>query len=192
MFTANRWLAGEVDEAEEVEIAGAVNEAIRGESEMATSEQMKPELQAVREMNRISSTSEGRTALQRARLGLPLTPQQAQLWEIYRELENGVNTVARQEQSSKGGWMKTEPRPALGAGVMPWLTSPHKEQRRQLAADWKNRTLANPELDCWHPERGALNKSAKLAMKAAYEMAQTSEVTSVQINPADGTVSGEE
>jgi hypothetical protein len=156
------------------------------------SEQMKPELQAVREMNRIGSTAEGRTALQRARLGLPLTPEQKQLWEIYRELEDGVNTVARSERASKGGWMKTTPRPALGADVMPWLTSPHKEQRRQLSADWKNRTLANPDHDYWHPERGALNKSAKLAMKVAYEMAETGECSSVQINPADGTLSENE
>jgi hypothetical protein len=75
---------------------------------------------------------------------------------------------------------------------MPWLTSPHKEQRRQLSADWRNRTLANPDHDYWHPERGTLNKSATLAMWAAYEMAEKGEVTTVQINPADGTVSESE
>jgi hypothetical protein len=94
MRNGYRWLSGEVNEAEEYELAAATNEAIRGETEVATSEQMKPELQAVREMNKIASTSEGRIALQRARLEQPLTPQQKQLWEIYSELEAGVNTVA--------------------------------------------------------------------------------------------------
>jgi hypothetical protein len=186
MRNAYRWLAGEMDDAEEYEIGGAVNAALQGESEVATSEKMAPELQAVKEMNRIISTAEGRTALQRAGLGLPLSKEQAQLWEVYKELEDGVNTVARQEQHSKGGTMKIHPRPALGADVMPWMTNPHREQRRQLAADWKNKTLANPDHDYWHPERGALNKSAKLAMKAAYEMGDKGEVTSVQINPATG------
>jgi hypothetical protein len=105
MRNGYRWLAGEVGEAEEVEIAGAVNAAIRGESEMPTNE--KPEIQAVREMNRLASTPEGKEALMRARTGQSLTPQQAQLWEVYRELEAGVNAVARKEQHSPGGWMKT-------------------------------------------------------------------------------------
>jgi hypothetical protein len=190
MNSAYRWLAGEMDEAEEYEIGGAVNDAIRGESEMATSEQMKPELQAVREMNKIASTSEGRTALQRARLGLPLTPEQKQLWEIYRELENGVNTLARHEQAPKGGKMPP-PRPYIPSDAMKWITNPHKEQRRQLAAEWKARTLADPNSGYWHADRGALNKSAKLAMRAAYEMAEKGEVTNIQINPADGSISEE-
>jgi hypothetical protein len=104
MFNATRWLAGEVNEDEEYQLATAVNEAIRGESEMATE---KPEIQAVREMNRIASTPEGKEALMRARTGQSLTPQQAQLAEVYRELEAGVNAVARHEQHSPGGWMKT-------------------------------------------------------------------------------------
>jgi hypothetical protein len=42
-----------------------------------------------------------------------------------------------------------------------------------------------------HADRGALHKSALIAMKAAYEAAETGEINSVQIAP-DGTVSGEE
>jgi hypothetical protein len=70
MRNAYRWLSGEISETEEYELAAPTNEAMRGESEMATSEQMKPELQAVREMNKIASTSEGRIALQRATRGI--------------------------------------------------------------------------------------------------------------------------
>jgi hypothetical protein len=43
--------------------------------------------------------------------------------------------------------MKKDARPALGADAMAWLTNPHREQRRQLSADWKSRTLANPDHD---------------------------------------------
>ena len=58
-------------------------------------------------MNRIASTPEGKEALMRVRTGQSLTPQQAQLAEVYRELEAGVKAVARHEQHSPGGWMKT-------------------------------------------------------------------------------------
>src|SRR6516165_5141097 len=55
MRNAYRWLAGEVNEAEERELAVTVNETLRGENtEMKTNEQ-RPELQAVHRMNEIAT-----------------------------------------------------------------------------------------------------------------------------------------
>jgi hypothetical protein len=78
MRNGYRWLNGEVNEAEEYQLATAVNEVIRGEgeTEVATEMTQRPELQAVREMNRIASTPEGKEALMRARTGQSLTPLQ--------------------------------------------------------------------------------------------------------------------
>jgi hypothetical protein len=41
---------------------------------------------------------------------------------------------------------------------MTWITNPHKEQRRQLAAEWKAKTLADPTHDDWHADRRAAQK----------------------------------
>jgi hypothetical protein len=161
-----------------------VNEALKGEStDMAT--EARPELDAVRRMNAISTTREGAEALQRARMGQALSPSQAKLVGEYKALEQQHNATAKPVYT--GGWMKG-PRPYISSDAMAWVANPHKEQRRQLAAEWKAKTLADPNHDYWHADRGALHKSAMLAMKAAYEAAETGEVNSVQINPADGSI----
>jgi hypothetical protein len=96
MRNGYRWLNGEMSEAEEHEIASAVNEALRGEPEMATTEiAQRPELQATRGMNEIAQSREGREALQRARTGQELTPAQAKLVQQYKELEQQHNSQAK-------------------------------------------------------------------------------------------------
>jgi hypothetical protein len=123
MNNAYRWLNGEVNEAEEYELAAATNEAIRGESEMAVPD---ADVERVKEMNRIAADREGGEALRRAVTGQDLDARQTAIVERYRALELAHNEQARHEQRSPGGTMKIHPRPALGADVMPWLTSPQR------------------------------------------------------------------
>jgi hypothetical protein len=108
MRNAYRWLSGEVGEDEEVEIAGAVNAALRGESEVAT--EMRPELEPVHRMNQIASTTDGKVALQRDKLRQALTPSQAALVSEYRALEQQHNAAAKPAYT--GGKMPT-PRPYI-------------------------------------------------------------------------------
>jgi len=183
MRNAYRWLAGEISETEESEIAGAFNEALRGETEVTDA------LLPFQEIAQIVGTPEGRTALQRARTGLPLDERQKAIVARHDELEALNNAQAYKERAVKtAGKM----RPYIPGDAMAWITNPHKEQRRQLAAEWKAKTLADPSHDYWHGERGAVSKSARLAMKAAYEAAETGEINSVHINPADGSISESE
>jgi hypothetical protein len=174
-------------------ISAEVSEAINGENEMAenttntTAEH--PDVARVREMIRIeASDPELRRALQR-NSAEGLTPRQAAQFDEYKALETANNEQAYKERAVKSA--SKGPRPYIPSDAMVWLTNPHKEQRRQLAAEWKARNLRNPDSDYWHPERGALSKSARLAMKAAYEAAETGEVNSVRINPDDGTIEEE-
>jgi hypothetical protein len=131
-----------------------------------------------------------RAAKQRRDGGAPLDDRQKEIMREYDRLETANNVQAYRERAVKSG--TKGPRPYIPSDAMAWISNPHKEQRRQLAAEWKAKTLADPTSDYWHADRGARHKSAMLAMKAAYEAAETGEVNSVQINPADGTVSGEE
>jgi hypothetical protein len=103
MRNAYRWLGGEVGEDEERDIAGAVNEALRGETEVTT--EMRPELGPVHRMNQIASTTEGRVALQRDRLRQALTPSQAALVSEYRALEQAHNAAVKPVYT--GGTFKT-------------------------------------------------------------------------------------
>jgi hypothetical protein len=143
-----------------------------------------------REIAAIVGTPEGRVALQRRATGQPLDASQKAIVARHDELEAANNSIAYRERAVKSG--THGPRPYIPSDAMAWISNPHKEQRRQLAAEWKAKTLADPTNDYWHADRGARHRSAMLAMKAAYEAAETGEVHSVQINPADGTVSGEE
>jgi hypothetical protein len=172
--------------AELEEIGSKVTEVISGqETESIMAE--NPSIERIREMNAISTSREGAEALQRARTGQPLTAMQAQLVREYESLEKAHNDAADSEKRSVGGTMKG-PRTYIPSDAMSWLTNPHKEQRRQLAAEWKARTLNDRTHPYWDASRGAEHKSAVKAMKAAYEMAETGEVLGVQINPADGSV----
>jgi hypothetical protein len=158
------------------------------ENEMAAGN--NTDLGLMREIAAIAGSPEGRDALNLARLDKGrLSTAQRQIVDRHDMLLKQHNEIVDKERAGKGGgWLKG-PRPYIPSDAMKWITNPHREQRRQLAAEWKARTLANPTHDYWHSDRGALNKSAKLAMKAAYEAAETGEITSVQVNPADGTVS---
>lgn len=116
-----------------------------------------------------------------------LTPRQAAQFDEYKRLERDNNEIAYRERQVMSG--TRNPRPYIPSDAMSWISNPHKEQRRQLAAEWKAKTFANPDHDYWHPERGALSKSARLAMKAAYEASETGEINSVHIDPTDGSIS---
>jgi hypothetical protein len=172
-------------------IVTSASETITQEgNEMAEAAAKSPnvDVERVREMIKIERADpELRRALQRnSKEGL--TPRQAAQFDEYKSLETANNEQAYRERAVKTG--THGPRPYISSDAMSWITNPHKEQRRQLAAEWKARTLADPSHDYWHADRGALSKSARLAMKAAYEASETGEVNSVHIGP-DGTVSGE-
>jgi hypothetical protein len=177
-------------------IVTSANETITQEgNEMAeTAKSPDVDVERVREMNRIQKADpQVRNALLRGNTQ-GLTPQQINLLQQYKALELAHNEQARKEQAVavRSGTSGKGPRPYIPSDAMAWITNPQKEQRRQLAAEWKAKTLADPSHDYWHSNRGAQHKSAMLAMKAAYEMAETGECTSVQINPADGSVSSAE
>src|ERR1700758_2939136 len=67
MALAYKWLGGEIDEGAEAGLIKAWSEATQ-ESQMATATDA-PEIAALREMNQIASSREGREALQRAQMG---------------------------------------------------------------------------------------------------------------------------
>jgi hypothetical protein len=96
---------------------------------------------------------------------------------------------ADRERKAARGPEVGPPRPFMGSDVVPWLTHPNREMRRQLSAEWRARTLANPDHDAWHRERGVLYKSANLAMQAAIEMSTTGECT-MRIDPDSGAIIG--
>jgi len=173
-----------------IESATSASETITQEgNEMAeTAKSPDVDVERVREMNRIeASDPQVRLALQRRDTQV-LTPQQATQVKRYRELEFAHNEQARKEQHSKGGWMSSRPPRSIGSDVQAWLNNPHKVQRQQLAAEYKTKTLANPDHDYWHPERGTLCDNAKLGMKIAYEVAETGDCHGVQI-ASDGSIS---
>ena len=180
MALGYKFMAGELTEADERVIVTEWHDATQ-ESEVSNT------LRPHQEIAQIVSTLEGRTALQRARMGQPLDARQAAIVARHNELEAANNVIAYKERAVKSG--TKGPRPYIPSDAMAWITNSNREQRRQLAAEWKAKTLADPEHAYWHSDRGAQHKSAMLAMKAAYEMAETGECTSVRINPENGSVS---
>jgi hypothetical protein len=92
-----------------VESATSASETITQEgNEMAEAANapQSPGLENVRGMNAIASTTEGRIALQRARNGQDLTPQQQRLVDDYRALEKAHNESAKPTYS--GGTFSTK------------------------------------------------------------------------------------
>ena len=178
---AYKFLNNELSPQDETQVIQEWQEAEAG-SDMANT------LQPHQEIAQIVSSPEGKIALQRARTGQPLDAAQKQIVQRHNELEAQNNTVARREQASKGGTMSIRPPRSIGSDVQAWLNNPHKVQRQQLAAEFKTKTLANPDHDYWHPERGTLCDNAKLGMKIAYEVAETGDCHGVQIGP-DGSIS---
>jgi hypothetical protein len=178
-----KFLGGELTEADEREIVTEWHDATQESNEVATAQPY----QQIAEMWKDPAV---RAAKQRRDAGAHLDDREKEIMREYDRLENANNVIAYKERAVKSG--TKGPRPYIPSDAMAWITNPQKEQRRQLAAEWKAKTLADPEHAYWHSDRGAQHKSAMLAMKAAYEMAETGECTSVQINPADGSVSSEE
>jgi hypothetical protein len=174
-----KFLGGELTEADEKQIVNDWSAATQ-ENEVTT-------LQPHQEIAQIVSSPEGKIALQRARTGQPLDATQKQIVQRHNELEALNNSTARREQASKGGTMSIRPPRSIGSDVQAWLNNPHKVQRQQLAAEFKTKTLANPDHDYWHPERGTLCDNAKLGTKIAYEVAETGDCHGVQIG-ADGAI----
>jgi hypothetical protein len=145
------------------------------------------DIELMRGISAIVGSAEGRNALNRQRAGAPLSPHEREICDTHNALLKQHNEIADAERAGKsGGWLKG-PRSYISSDAMKWIANPHREQRRQLAAEWKARTFADPTHDYWHPDRGALNKSAKLVMKAAYGAAETGECNNVQIGP-DGSI----
>jgi hypothetical protein len=82
-------------------------------------------------MNAIASTAEGRVALQRARNGQDLTPQQQRLVDDYRGFEKAHNDAADAEKRSYD-----PPKPLnryIGRDVMAFAANQNKAQRQQLS-----------------------------------------------------------
>ena len=146
-----------------------------------------PGLENVRGMNAIASTAEGRIALQRARNGQDLTPQQQRLVDDYRALEKAHNDAADASRVSK------EPRKNLSTyipgDVMPWATNQNKVQRLQQAAEHRVKVLNNPAHPYWNASSGE-HKSAVLGMKIAQEMLQNGGDSFVHIKE-DGSIEDE-
>lgn len=180
MNLAYKGLAGELSDGEMKEIIGEWNQA----EETTEVGELLPH----QEIAQIIASPEGRIAKQRRNTGQPLDARQAALMKRHDELLVINNTQARREQASKGGTMSIRPPRSIGRDVQTWLNNPHKVQRQQLAAEYKAKTLANPNHDYWHPERGTLCDNAKLGMKIAYEVAETGDCHGVQIGP-DGSIS---
>jgi hypothetical protein len=169
-----KFLGGELTEADEREIVTEWHDATQESNEVATAQPY----QQIAEMWKDPAV---RAAKQRRDAGARLDDREKEIMREYDRLENANNVIAYKERAVKSG--TKGPRPYIPSDAMAWITNPQKEQRRQLAAEWKAKTLADPEHAYWHSDRGAQHKSAMLAMKAAYEMAETGEVHSVQINP---------
>jgi hypothetical protein len=69
---------------------------------------LAPALEAVRGMNEIAKTTDGKIALQRWRNGQDLNPAQSRLIEQYRSYEKQHNDAADAARpKGAGGWMKT-------------------------------------------------------------------------------------
>jgi hypothetical protein len=98
---AYKFLNNELSPQDETEIVSEWHEATTQEGEVSNT------LLPHQEIAQIVGTLEGRTALQRERMGQPLDPAQKKIVERHNELETANNVVARREQAVKGGTFKT-------------------------------------------------------------------------------------
>ena len=168
------------------ELSTNVLEAAEGQTEMATKETAPPTapgLENVRAMNALASTAEGRIALQRARNGQDLTPQQQRLVDDYWGFEKAHNDAADAEKRSYD-----PPKPLnryIGRDVMAFATNRNKVQRQQLAAEHRAKVLGDKDNPYWNAS-STEHRAAVLGMKIATQMMQTGE-SDVQIGP-DGTI----
>jgi hypothetical protein len=154
-------------------------------NDMATNNSlpMAPGLEAVRAMNAIAKTAEGREALMRARNGQDLAPQQQMLVDDYRALEKAHNDAADAEKRSYD-----PPKPLnryIGKDVMVFAANQNKVQRQQLAAEHRAKVLGDMNHPYWNGS-GPEHRAAVLGMKIATQMMQTGD-SDVQIGP-DGSI----
>jgi hypothetical protein len=157
---AYRWLGGELTETDEKQIVAEWHDATQ-ESEVTT-------LQPHQEIAAIVGSPEGKIALQRARTGQPLDARQAAIVKRHDELEAANNTVARREQASKGGWMKTARPHSIPAELhaIERIADPRERTHaiRQQKAAWRDNPTS-PFNDASHPE----HKNYVEAMSRLYQ-----------------------
>ena len=137
-------------------------------------------------MNAIASTAEGRVALQRARNGQDLTPQQQRLVDDYRGFEKAHNDAADAEKRSYD-----PPKPLnryIGRDVMAFAANQNKVQRQQLAAEHRAKVLGDMNHPYWNAS-STEHQAAVVGMKIATQMMQTGD-SDVQIGP-DGSIADE-
>jgi hypothetical protein len=84
--------------AKAAELTGTTQEELN-----AVTENTNPDIERIREMNRITADREGREALQRAATGQALDARQTAIVQRYRELEQANNEIARHEDKIKNG-----------------------------------------------------------------------------------------
>jgi hypothetical protein len=154
-------------EDEERVIAVEVNESLRGENQV--SNEQRPEIQAVHEMNQIASSREGKEALQRAATGQELSPAQAALVNEYKALEQQHNAQAKPAYS--GGTFKTARPFAIPKELFDLERIAGSRERlfalRQLRSEWRDNPKS-PYNDVQHPE----HKNYIGAMTRLYEAEQ--------------------
>jgi hypothetical protein len=96
--------------AELGEIADGVTEAMsaQGEDEVATDNTNTKDLELMQAIANIAGSAEGRAALNKARAGAPLTPQERETVDRHNLLLTQHNEIADKERSGTGGgWMPT-------------------------------------------------------------------------------------
>jgi hypothetical protein len=159
---AYRWLNGEIDQSAEKTLVGAWNETIQ-ESEVA-----ETELQPWQELAQMVKDPASKAAIDRARAGGSLTPEQRALVARHDELLALNNTQARKEQASSGGWMKTSRPHSIPAELhaLERIQDPRERTHaiRQLTAEWRDNTKS-PYSDAKHPE----HRNYVQAMTRLYE-----------------------
>jgi hypothetical protein len=159
---AYRWLGGELTESDEREIVTEWHEATQESSEVTDA------LLPHQEIAQIVGTPEGRVALQRARTGQPLDARQAAIVKRHDELEAANNTVARKEQASRGGWMKTTRPHSIPTELHAIERIADVRERthaiRQQKAAWRD-DPKSPFNDASHPE----HKNYVEAMSRLYQ-----------------------
>jgi hypothetical protein len=143
-----KFLGGELTESDEKEIVTEWHEATQ-ESEVSNT------LQPHQEIAQIVGTLEGRTALQRARMGQPLDARQKAIVARHNELEAANNVQAYKERAVKGGTFKTARPHSIPAELYAIERIADAREKvhaiRQQKAAWRD-DRKSPFNDASHPE----------------------------------------
>lgn len=146
----------------ETDIIEKMSAAPQEETEVATQPTKEtaaptaPGLEAVRGMNEIAKTAEGRIALQRWRNGQDLDAAQSRLVDRYRHLEKEHNDAADAARpKGAGGWMPTTRPHSIPADLYRIEKIGDVRERvhaiRELKSQWRD-DKASPFNDINHPE----------------------------------------